>query len=525
MGLQWGRSGFTPWLPDSIEGIQITGNLPNMFGTWTHKYPRGYFLMNGVFYAPLMDYWTTHPVMEQLPDGSLQPTPIDIPRLDTLALITRWLAVVLSTATVFGVAVVVRKLFDDDLAGILAGMALGFAPLYVYNASSGSVDVPVLFFFVWTAYFAVKASQTNRWRYYLLMGVGASWGVCTKEGAAIYFAGLGLVLWALLIEQGLKARQTFKQVVSSVLSSRMLAALGVALAVFLVLNGFLGGPDEFLTRMKFWQKAVVDYSTGYRGQIPLLWKSCRELYNGIGWPFMAVWLAGIVYFAIRYPWKLWIGMAPLLLYYVTTIARIHLVMPRYLMAGYVGMALMVSVTLADLYRWLRWPAFLRRILLGTVFVVPFLYGIGIGLEMFSDTRIRAENWIKSHTDQNALIGAAIVAPYYPRLGFDGYNMIPDWHSQGVPVDSTLRVIWPDYLILSTEWPCVTSKPDDAFREKLYKDETPYRKVAQYDVRYLYPARSVFGWATWPFEQYANLSPMIMIYAKKNLVREPITVDR
>jgi len=46
IGLEWGCSGHVPWQPDSIEGIVILSQMPATFSTWTHKYPRGQFLIN-----------------------------------------------------------------------------------------------------------------------------------------------------------------------------------------------------------------------------------------------------------------------------------------------------------------------------------------------------------------------------------------------------------------------------------------------------------------------------------------------
>lgn len=510
--LQWGRSGYVPWLPDSIEGVTIVRELPKMFDKWTYKYPRGYFVINGLFYKPLLDHWEKHPVYVQSAAG-WKPAALTVSRLDTLALITRWISMVMSLATVLGVTLVARTLFDDDLVGLFAGMVLAFAPLYGLYCCSGCVDVPVMFFYTWATYAAIKAVRTDRWRYYLLLGFFAAWTVCIKEGAAAYVLALGFVTWGLMIEHALKQGRTFKQAVLKIFSTRVLAALGVATVIFLLLNGFLAGPAEFLARMKSWKGAVARFSGSFTTQADLLWRSCIMLYEGIGWPFMLVWVVSIAYFTVRYRWKLLIGLFPLVFFYVLTVPRIRLNTARYLLPGYIGIALMTARTLVDFHRSRRIPAVLQNAVIVIVFGVPFLYGVGMALEKLDSTRLRAENWIKENADRNALIGAAMPREYATRLHYQGYRQILKWHSKGIKVGNTTQVIFPDYLIVSTEWPCTPPKNDSAFRKKLFTNQTQYKRVADYNIRYLYSARSILSWATWPRRPHPYLSPRMIIFKK------------
>jgi len=373
--------------------------------------------------------------------------------------------------------------------------------------------VPVMFFYTWATYAAVKAVRTDRWRHFLLLGFCAAWTVCIKEGAAVYVLALGFVTWGLMIEHALGQGRTLKQAALKIFSTRVLAALGVAAVVFLLLNGFLAGPGEFLTRMKNWQSAAVRFSGSFTTQAALLRSSCIMLYGGIGWSFMLVWLVSIAYFAVRYRWKLLIGVFPLVLFYVITIPRIQLNTPRYLMPGYIGIALMIARTLVDLHRSKRIPAVLRNAVIVIVFGVGFLYSVGMALEKHNNTRLRAENWIKENADQKALIGAAMRREYATRLHYQGYRQILEWHSEGVKMRNGTQVIFPDYLIVSTEWPCTPHKEDTAFRKKLLANQTEYKMVADYHIRYLYPAKSIFGWATWPFKRHPRLSPRMIIYEK------------
>ena len=57
IGLNWGQTGYIPWQDDSLAGITTVREMPRLFGEWTYKYPPLQFMINAIFYRPLLDSW------------------------------------------------------------------------------------------------------------------------------------------------------------------------------------------------------------------------------------------------------------------------------------------------------------------------------------------------------------------------------------------------------------------------------------------------------------------------------------
>ena len=122
--LYWGLSGYITWQPDSIEGEIAVNQFPVMFHQWTHKYPRGQFLINWFFYYPLITHWVKNPITQQNSSGETVHTILNADRLRILASITRWINIVMRLGTIIAVFVLTKYLFGDYLAGWLAGFAM-----------------------------------------------------------------------------------------------------------------------------------------------------------------------------------------------------------------------------------------------------------------------------------------------------------------------------------------------------------------------------------------------------------------
>ena len=558
IGINWGRSGYVPWQPDSIEGVTIVNELPKTFEKWTYKYPRGYFVINGIFYKPIIDHWKKHPEQVRTSRGKVVNAALTTERLEKLAQITRWITIVLAGATVLAVMLTAAVLFRDKTAAILAGLSLAVMQLFVFYSSSGCVDVPAMAFYAFSGYFAVKAIYHGKWRHYLGLGFCVAYAVCTKEGIGVFLLGLVFGMWGLMFEKaesgkgragqgrgdrgGTKssAKRTrtesvavlscpgetagsgclvrnciirLKQAVLLIISVKILAAVVVCALVFGLLNGFSGGSGEFLDRVSHWKVVTEGFLESFKGHSELLWRSCRQLYQGLGWPLLAVVLGSTVYFSVRHRWKLLFTAGPLVFFYLITVVNIHFNAPRFMLPGYVGLAILIGKGSADWLRCRKIPAVLRISGIVLVFGLSFLYCLGLVLETANDTRERAEKWVHQHVNPKAVIGAAMPKGYAPRLHYQGYRQISNWHSEGVRIGNRKIKFYPDYLIVSTDWPCLSRPTDPEFRKKLFKGKTNYRKVADFQVKYLPPNGIVFGLAGWPTKRHSRISPRMIIFEK------------
>jgi len=64
------------------------------------------------------------------------------------------------------------------------------------------------------------------------------------------------------------------------------------------------------------------------------------------------------------------------------------------------------------------------------------------------------------------------------------------------------------------WGRIEEEPEDQFREKLFNGQLNYDQVARFTPQYLYPARTVFGFAGWPVPKHWILSPEMVVFKKK-----------
>jgi hypothetical protein len=518
IGLDWGCSGYVPWQPDSIEGVVILSQMPNTYSMWTHKYPRGQFLINEIIYYPLQQHWKKHPVSFQTPDNKYVQAAITGPRLKTLALITHWITLLMSVGTVLAVYLTAMALFKDHIAALLAGLTLTVSHTFCFFASTGNVDVPSIFWFGWATWTAIRAIQTNKLGYFLLLGFCTAYSIGTKEGQATYFAGLGIGTAALYIQQVRQQGSITKTALLSFPFLKLLAAAATALVVFLFLNGFFwNGTDEFLGRVQHWKGVIEkEFLQNPPGQWVLLKSSCRWMYWGMGWPMLTAVVVSLFYLTWREPVKLFFLLAPLGAFYLLTVMRIHFVAERFLLGGFTGLAIVAGKTFSDGIQWKSKYRYIIMFLGGCVFLFSAMYCLGLRLELRSDTRQRTEQWFYANVSCNKTIGAVMSRNYAPRMQYEGYVQVNDWVSTGINTAKGMQKVMPDYLLLSKNWPCQGQPQDAAFRNDVFANKTAYEKVAQFYPVYLKPGRSILGFAGWPYDKHDFISPSIYVFQKKSL---------
>jgi hypothetical protein len=117
--LDWGQTGDVSWSPDTIEGRITVIYLPQLFKMWTHKYPRGHYLVSALFYKPMIAGWESSPVTVRTPDGRILSTPLDEKRLYRLASVSRNISIFMAGGILLGIFLTARKLLKDDLAASL----------------------------------------------------------------------------------------------------------------------------------------------------------------------------------------------------------------------------------------------------------------------------------------------------------------------------------------------------------------------------------------------------------------------
>ena len=512
IGLNWGQPDAPPWQPDSIAGARTIHHTPNLFGQWRHKYPRFHFMVNAAAYEPFLNYWRKNPVKVPIDGGRrVGRSVLNTERMSILIMVSRIISALMGVGAVVAVFLTARLLFNDDLAAFLSGLALSFSMHFVFYNHLGNPDAPCTFWFAWGLYWAVKATYIGKWRHFILLGLFCSLAVCTKDAVAGYVVGLGFAMWLAMIGAALRADQGLRKAVLSIFSLKVFGAVLVFVLCFAVLNGFLRGPEEFFNRMGFWRAVPKREDVYFQGQLYLFKASVRCLYYGLGWPLLIMCVISVVYCGIKQRWELAFGVGPLLAFYLLVIMNVRFVVPRFLLAGYPGLALLVGKTCAEWLRWRKMPIMVKVFPLGFVYILSLLYCVGLDLELVDETRYRAEQWLASHVSRNDCVVALSSPAYAPRIQMAGcrYNFCNPRPKD----EQVLNKIRPysDYLVLGEK---EFGAFDQVFLKALLAGKKGYKEVARFSGKYLYPKKTVFGFAGWPLKHVAVFSPEIIILKRE-----------
>jgi hypothetical protein len=321
----------------------------------------------------------------------------------------------------------------------------------------------------------------------------------------------------------MQAGEPFKKAILSLVKWKVLAAVVLALLVFITLEGLWAGLEEWHYRSDSWKGVVQDE---FKSKGASVWLLLVKTYSGLfvswGGPFLTLLGISLIYWAIRYRWQLCLTLFPFLAFFFLTVLVIGENIPRFMMCGYAGIAIILGKTLADWYRFRRIPVIIRTILPLLILVPSFICCVCYNLEMKNDPRVRAEmkndprvraeQWMVSNADNQATVGLSMITRYAPRVWLYGFRSIPEWDSKGVEAKQGKAQIWPDYLIASNQWPCA-SKADKKFFKNLFEGETQYQKQVQFDRLYFNKETRVWKYCLRFYKMHGRMSPRIMIYEK------------
>lgn len=509
IGLNWGLPAGQSWQPDSIAGMRTISFTPDLFKQWRYKYPRAQFLINAAVYKPYLDHWKENPITAQGKRYVLNEQ-----RISTLIRISRIISALMGAGAVIAVFLTAKLLFSDWLAGLLAGLSLAFTQHFVFYSHLGNVDMPTTFWFAWSLYWAVKAVYIGKWRHYLLLGLFIAIAVCTKDPTAGYAIGLALAVWIAVVGKAKTAGKTFKESVAAIFNYQTLAAFLAAVFVFALLNDLLTAPQGFFKRMGHWigGPGTANYNVYFAGHLHLLWNTCRNLYYVMGWPLLAATIASVIYCILKFRSKSAFAIVPFIVFYLVVIVNIRFSYYRFLLPALPALFLLTGKGCADLLRWKKLPVFLRATPIAVVFILSFLYAVGLDLELLSDTRYQAEEWFEKNVDRKNHITALSGVNYAPRLRLYGFSYSIRWDN---PQNQSLlerQPAYPPYIIMS-EKAYKRDSFDINFRHALFDGSLGYKQVAVFENKYLYPQKTIFGVAGWPMERYSMFSPEIIVLKK------------
>jgi len=508
--IDWGLPQWSPWNSDSIAGGKTVRMLPRLYKSWTgERYPRAQFLITGTLYKPFIRHWQRDPLRgRDSRTGKIIETWKTIERVSTLILVSRLVTVLMAVGAVLGVFATTRLLCRDTLAALLAAMVLMFSAEFTYFAHLGNLDVPVTFWFIWTAYWVVRAMQSGKMRYFVLTGLFAGMVVCTKDPSIGHVGGLAVFLVGAALWHRYKNRRSWLDIIKVIIEGRLWVALACFALVFLLMNNVLTDYEAFSGRMQHWLGVKKDYK-GSPGQQWRLVKSalrCIRYDCGV-WMFWGI-IASLAYCLWKHRLMVLWALAPFVLFHLAITTGALQVQARYHIPSLTSLVVLAGIAGSALLRVERITVFIRAVPLVLLFGMEAMFAISVDFEMATDSRYRAEAWIRENLDKKKDTITFISPPVsMPRSRNEGYRVRYTHKVRGTTEKSLQHK--PKLIALSNSWYLDRIHFDQRFRAKLLKGKLGYKKIAEFGPRFRPPNAGIFTIATWATHKRRTVSPKIV----------------
>jgi hypothetical protein len=516
IGISWGSTGYIPWHDDSIAGITTVREMPRLSGDWTYKYPPLQFMINSVFYKPLLKKWKQNPETIQMPDGRTARQALSYDRINVLILISNFISAIMAAAVVIAVYQTVKVLFDDPLAGVFSSLTVALCQLFVLFGHLGNVDMPATFWFAFGVMFIVKAVCKNKWRYYILTGICFAMSVSTKDSMPNYIFGAAIAA-AVMFVTNKAGEGGLKKAFADLFDLKIIIAIIIFTFIYLIANDVFSNPEGFIKRFSFWLKEVKTdkWDSNFTGQWPLLFQTLGLLAGGYGWPLIGVIFISMIYCFVRYKQKALIAILPLLTFYLIVTVNVRFVHDRYLSPISSCLAFAAGKGIADWLRWKKLPMFFRVLPVVIIYTLSLLYCIGLDLEMRNDSRYAAEEWFVKNVRPNEHIAVLCDIRWSPRLHLTNLNFSyrRSYNNIGGTTADVLQInpAYPKYICVLANHLKIFAP---AFRQQLTDGTLGYKQVKVFDNKYLYPKLSIYSLAGWGIARPHFISPDVLVFEKQ-----------
>ncbi|MCC7368568.1 MAG: glycosyltransferase family 39 protein [Chloroflexi bacterium] len=406
---------------------------------------------------------------------------------------------------------------DAAWAGLAAGLILALAPLHVHLSHYAVNDATASLFLAATLYVGGRALAGGRWRELLLGGVLAGLAFSTKYSFAV---GVLLPLAAAMLRAGWR--------------SRLLG--GTVVVAGMALGAVLGAPEILLSPTAVATGVAEQARLGavrWNGQSDLpVWQLYAEtLVQGLGWPALAVAVAGCVALGLRRPLLLAATLS-VPLGCLAVMLRQELFFARFALPLLPSLAILAGIGTVGLVRFGVAHSGQRPLLVGGLALMTLAVQLGPAalttvqhnqLAMTTDTRVLARRWLRQRLD-----GARVATEIYGQpLAWAGNEAPRGYRLQRVatfvdPVTVARLVCEGNRYFLVAS---LTSERELA-RRTLRAGESGYdllarqgRTVATFDpfqAGMSAPAHpDNTGIPFWHLEAYARPGPKIVIYEVSN----------
>jgi hypothetical protein len=469
VGIWWGLPNYRTWAPDEIVPTRVVDGLRQFFSNgWYDQYPPFHFYLLSLVYAPFLLLHKLHVLdLRQLSSYTI------------LFYLGRLLSVVMGTAVVYLVYRCGREIFDRR-AALGAALITALIVPFEYYAKTINLDVPYLFWFVWSLFFLIRIMKTQRLKYYLLFAATAAIAVCTKDQAY----GLYLLVPLPIIYFGWKHKRQSDphlSLVRSLFDRKYLYSLLTAAGFFFILHNIAFNLQGFHRHFDLITGSASQdfkiFAPTLSGQVQLLGLTLRQIQGSLGWPLFLVCGAGLVLSLLekrKSPLLLFL-LVPAVSYYAFYIGLILYNYDRFNIPICIVLSFFGGRIVSLLMEPGRGSSKAKTALAVLVFGYSFFYSCSVDVLMVADSRYSVERWMKRNIPSEALIGVASPLEYSPRLtGFHGeFLPLP---LEGFPQDRR-----PDFVIFATAYSLASAEgtPEGQFFSEFDKPGGKYQLVLRY----------------------------------------------
>jgi hypothetical protein len=211
----------------------------------------------------------------------------------------------------------------------------------------------------------------------------------------------------------------------------------------------------------------------FEGYLDLFRRIALDLRYAMGWPALALCVAGLFYAPWRRP-RSAVLLLPALSYVLFSIVPAKYAPMRFVLPLVPILAVFGGVLASRLVRVRPSARLLTVPLLAFVFGHAFLHSLNGDLILLNDSRYSAEAWLRENVEPPARIGTFSTAQYLPRLAWLGHRV--ERMAEGEIGAAALAERSPDYLVLSSLYYPRFGGERGEWIERLIAGREGYREV-------------------------------------------------
>jgi hypothetical protein len=499
VGIWWGLPSYRGWAPDEILPSRVLEGMHQGFSSnWADKYPPLQYYLLSLLYLPFV-------LLQKL-------KVLDFPQLSTytaLFYMGRLLSVAMATATVYLVYRCGLEIYDKRSSLFAASITALIVP-FVYHTKITNVDIPYLFWFVWSVFFFIRILKTHQTKYYLFFSLTAVCSICTKDQAyGLYI----LPLFLILIVDGLEARKAGRPhaFIRSLMSRKHLYALAAWLAAFLVLHNIFFNAEGLLNHVRLiggrLSRDYRIYENTLSGHIHLFGLTIRQIQFSLGWPLFVVCGLGLIAALAAKKKNFLLLSLPAfgVSYYLFYIGIILYNYDRFNISLCIVLSFFGGKALSDAFA-VGQKFFRARILaVAVLFLYAILYTASVDILMVKDSRYHAEQWMAVNIPKDAVIGVVGLLEYCPRL--ERFK----WISLRPSLEALEKVKKIDYVLFNVDYSrsFAENTPGQDFFAQFYRDSSIYKLA----FRYKTPLEWLFLKSSGVLTNINTINPEIRIFQK------------